>query len=203
MERESSFARVAYGTGSRVIVRTYHNFAAQQLDLSIWDPERRLLRSLSLPSGSDPGRVIVAPDSRVLVVLERTFARLHDSTTAVEVCRLAHTDGVQLAGFSPDSRWLATGAGRSLWLWEVASGKGKRYPAYQKHVSALAFHPDGTLLAAADRTGEIRVLATAGGHVRTSLNFEVGAIHGLAFSLDSMTIAGAAHRSSVVVWDVE
>jgi WD40 repeat protein len=201
-ELESSFAYVCYCTDGGVIVRTLHNYPDRHLNLTIWNLERGLLRSLSLPYGTQPGP-LVESDRRFLVVLEGRIARLHDSTTGEEICRLGHTDNLQVAAFSPDGNWLATGAGRSLWLWELASRKGERYPAFQKHISAVAFHPDSTFLAGADRTGEVRVLATTGGHVRACLNFEVGSINGLAFSPDGMTIAGAAHRSSVVVWDLE
>jgi WD40 repeat protein len=206
-EKENQFTYVDYGTNGQVIVRMQNKHSTAHFKTTVWDTAGHLLRTLTLPRAGSPPPV-VSPDGGTLVVLARLGARLdgarlHDSTTGAEVRQLAHTDMVNLAAFSPDGRWLATGAGRSLWLWEVSSGTGHRFPAFQKYVTALAFHPDSTLLAAADGTGEIRVLNTSGGGAQASLNFEVGGINGLAFSPDRMTVAGAGHRRAVVVWDLE
>jgi WD40 repeat protein len=35
------------------------------------------------------------------------------------------------------------------------------------------------------------------------LDWQIGAVHGLAFAPDGMTVAAAGHEGTIVIWDVE
>jgi WD40 repeat protein len=199
-ELESQFAYVVYATDGRAVARAYWNFGPRAMDVSFWSGSR-LVRALSFPCDQHPAPVL-SPDGRALARASRNHVFVYDCTSAQELARLGHTDVANRAAFSPDGQQLAVAAGRSLWLWDLATKEGRRFPAFDTFVEGLAYSPDGSLLAAADRTGEIRLLEAATGKQRGCLNFDVGAVHDLAFSPDGMTVAGAAHDNAVVVWDL-
>jgi WD40 repeat protein len=148
-------------------------------------------------------RPAISPDGKCAALLNGDRILLFDFEQRKVIDELHHTAGTERALFSPDGAQLAVGASRSLWLWDLSRRKGERHPAFQTYVEGLAYTPDGSRLAVADRTGEIRVLESATGRQLGCLNFEVGAIHDLAFSPDGMTVAGAGHHDAVVVWDLE
>jgi WD40 repeat protein len=139
--------------------------------------------------------------------------RLWDAQTG----RLGHTPEGQAApiaalAFAPDSARLASGGprGTDVWLWDVATGE----PALLIpdavdgcSVEAVAFHPNGRLLAA----GGIDYLATGGSdgavcvwdvearHPVVTLD---GAAVALAFHPTGTRLAVAAPGPSLRVWDV-
>ena len=65
---------------------------------------------------------------------------------------------VKELSWDPSGRWLATGGGKSIFLWDC-SGKGpadrkpRQYEAHSNNLTQLVFQPDGTLLASADADG--------------------------------------------------
>jgi WD40 repeat protein len=204
LEGRGRFSQVRLTVWKDSIINMEPDYRQQLTWLHVHDQEGRRQRSIAAPVALHwintlaitPGRSSAALGSWREVIL-------FDLDKEEEGVRLEHTDVIQRAVFSPDGRWLATAAGRSVWLWDVASRTGERFPAFQKHAEGLAFHPEGKLLAAGDRDGEIRLWEPASRRQQASLNFGVGAVHGLAFSPDGMTVAAAGHDNAVAVWDLE
>ena len=106
-------------------------------------------------------------------------------------------------GFSPDSELLAVAWGNIVRLFD---GKSNRrvgaLRGHQSSVTALAFSPDGSLLATAsmDRTAKLwdlkteRELATLGGHDH--------AVYDVAFSADGERLVTISANGAAKVWDV-
>ncbi len=72
-----------------------------------------------------------------------------DRVTGKKVRDLAgHTAAVHALAFSPDGRLLASGEGRAVLLWEVATSQFVRsFRGHDGEVEALALSPDGKALA--------------------------------------------------------
>src|SRR5262249_55174490 len=69
-------------------------------------------------------------------------------------------------------------------------------------VHSVAFDPDGRMLAAGGRCGEIRLYEIAAAKELATLSGHAGWIISLAYSLDGKTLASASHDGTVKIWDV-
>jgi WD40 repeat protein len=107
--------------------------------------------------------------------------------------------------FSPrDPATLAVVAGNDsrLELWKLPSMRSTA-PGGPTQITAIAFSPDGTLLALADAEQHIRFWSVADWRpVGESLAGNDGVIESLAFSADGRTLASGARDRSVILWDV-
>ncbi len=131
-------------------------------------------------------------------------AQIYDLAEGKLVGSLTHTDRPQKVCFSPDGRLLAIGAGRTLYLWDVAAREClARFPTFRRYCISVAFHPTAPLLAAGGREGEVRLIDTRNLQEKARFDWDVGAVHDLAFSPDGGTAAAAGHNSTIAVWDLD
>ena len=123
-----------------------------------------------------------------------------------------------LFGFTPDSRriLIVSEDGRLKDLSLAAEGRDEKDFALapERRVTALAFSPDGSLLATAafdtspdpedggQSRSRIRVRSYPAGQVRATFE-QVSSVRSLAFSQDSQYLLSAGYDRSVVVWGLE
>ncbi len=117
-----------------------------------------------------------------------------------------------LVAFSPDGKWLALGADRTVCLWEAATGKEvRRWPRGQVGLWFLLFSPDSKWLASADGNN-ICLWNTATGKLARRFTLD-GFDRTLAFSPDSRLLAGdeieslprgkdGPPRAAVHLWEI-
>ena len=171
--------------------------------VQLWDREGNCRKKLPAPEDVYWPHA-VAVKGNVLAMCFGKSAVLFDLERGEEVARLEHAMWPNRIVFSPDGRLLASCARRHVWLWDVASRQVvARSPAFRKYAEALAFHPEGKLLAGGSRDGEVRLWDAASLKPVARFDWDVGAIHGLAFSPEGMTVAAAAHKNAIVIWDLE
>jgi WD40 repeat protein len=140
----------------------------------------------------------------------------YDCVTLLEIDRLQQYEkglqprtlprrfSAQRLCFSPDSRFLVVGAGRSAWLWDLSGQRNPvRFPAFRQYVECLAFHPGGRQFAAGSRDGEVRTYETERAKEVLRLDLAIGAVRGLAFAPDGMTALAAGQDRRLAVWDVD
>jgi serine/threonine protein kinase len=79
----------------------------------------------------------------------------------------------------------------------------KSLPGHTKAGNAVAYSPDGRLLASGDGGGEVRVWDMPGGTLRYVLPLQGGAVFGLAFSPDGKSLVTAAQHpeGDINVWE--
>ena len=172
------------------------------------------LRLLNLASGVvdegeiAPGPVIwsvaYAPGGRwVAVATEPDHAvRLWDpNRRRIQAVLSGHTRIVYHLRFSPDGRSLASSSlDGTVRLWDPATGRELARQSHSPSATALAYSPDGRILAFAD-AGEIRLWDPATQVVRTVPTGQVGRLYALAFSPDRRILAGGGSEGTVRLWE--
>jgi WD40 repeat protein len=120
-----------------------------------------------------------------------------------------HNSEVHAVAFGPDNKHFASASGAldgTVMLWAVdAAGieSKKRLPGHQAPVEALAFTPDGKVLASGGADGVIRLWEVAGTDTRErkGLRGHLGTIQCLTVTPDSRLLISGSHDGTVRVWN--
>ncbi|HKI41139.1 MAG TPA: WD40 repeat domain-containing protein, partial [Mycobacterium sp.] len=147
---------------------------------------------------------------------ERELIRLSDPATGRPSGRPApHYPGwvVRAVALSPDGRCLATGSNPhspptgELRLWDASTGRLLLPPIpHTNYVSAIAFHPDGKLVAAGDYNGLVRIWDTSTGREIGRPLPQGEIVMSLAYSPDGKMLAVGlamdhARKPGTRLWD--
>lgn len=162
---------------------------------------RSLARTIA--AQDEPVRsVAFSPDSARLAAGSREITIWNVASGALIATLEGHTQPVLSLGFSPDGATLvSTGADGSVRLWDAGTGEPQTQFRLGVAGQAVAFSPDGTLIAA---YGEriVKVWQVESGEEIATLEHSA-LVTGMAFSPDSSQIATASLDGAVRVWDVE
>jgi DNA-binding beta-propeller fold protein YncE len=197
---------IAPDESKAVVIR--HGGAVHAVDLRTrsWDPPWQQ----TLPAQPAQWAVAFAPDGKTLATAngDRAVKLMDVASRSWRPPLSGHKDQVHSVVISPDSTTVASGDCEMVRLWNTATGKetgsfkaqdggGRALPA----LWALAFSPDGKILAAGGNDGSIRLHALKANSEVARLNqgFPVAA---LAFSSDGTRLASAGFGSTVQVWDI-
>jgi RNA polymerase sigma factor (sigma-70 family) len=149
--------------------------------------------------------VAFAPDGKTFASVGGTIV-LWDPNTGKERHRL-HEDPsgqIQCIAFSPDSKWLASGAQDGvIRLWDVATGQEVRQiEGRQGWVRAVAFSQDGKQLASGGQEGTPRLWDVASGKELHAVEREPGLGTDVAFSPDGKLLLAVSGNRALRLWDV-
>jgi WD40 repeat protein len=154
------------------------------------------------------------PDGKLLATVGHREVLLLDATNGARLGKLSGLpDRVSALTFSRDGRRLAVADGAPGERGEVrlylASAAGsftdapeRVVPAHKDIIHALAFSPDGKLLATCSYDRLIKLWDVASGELVQTLKDHSDAVYGVAFNSDGQLLASAAADRAVKVWDV-
>ncbi|HLY10840.1 MAG TPA: serine/threonine-protein kinase, partial [Planctomycetota bacterium] len=120
-----------------------------------------------------------------------------------------HTDRVLSVAFSPRGDRLASGSSdHTIRLWDPV--RGTLLATFGPHagkVEAIAFSPDGSLIASVteagdDRPGEVKLWDVSTGTVRSDLKGHEVGVNCVAFSPDGALLATGDRAGTVRLWEV-
>ena len=108
---------------------------------------------------------------------------------------------VKNIAFSPDGQRLAT-AGQHVKLWDVSNQTEVATLQHESYVWALAFSPDGRLLAAGDGEGSVKIWDIQKQQVISQLAGDTRSVYAVTFSPDGRTLATAGYQGKITLWTV-
>jgi serine/threonine protein kinase/WD40 repeat protein len=135
---------------------------------------------------------------------EGAGTKVYDARSGKLVWKVPHEgdEGVDArVAFSPDERWLITGDGPGYRFWHVDSwAPALVIPA---HGRALAFTPDGAIVAIIQKPNQVTLIDVATGRELASLALG-GTMDGfqLSFSPDGTRLAVSTGAHSAWIWDL-
>ncbi|MCI0541037.1 MAG: protein kinase [Verrucomicrobiales bacterium] len=105
---------------------------------------------------------------------------------------------------SADGEWLAVGGFDWVLIWRINEGQNSRrtLKAHLDPVVALAFSPDGRILATASEDQTIKLWETATGNELGTLRGHESSVWTIAFSLDGKQLVSGGKDQLVKVWQV-
>jgi WD40 repeat protein len=163
--------------------------------------ERRRLEGHRLPAYT----LGFAADGESLLSVGGEQVILWDAIAGQPRAQWKQRRGGAAVAVAPDCRTLA-GVGsdsdeKTIYLWDAATGKERRrLRGHERGVVALAFSPDGRLLASGNPFEAIRTWDAGTGKVVLSLPEKHGAM-ALAFAPDGRLLASACLSGTVRLWD--
>lgn len=114
-------------------------------------------------------------------------------------------DSVLAADISPDQTRVALGGpSRLLKIHSTATGDAEQ--KIKKHtdwITAIAFSPNGQMLASADRNGGLHIWDPENGQEIFALAGHAASVHGLAWRGDSKILASCSEDGSIKTWEME
>jgi WD40 repeat protein len=181
---------------------------------SSWDLTVRLW---DVAAGKEVGRIkglldgatglAFSPDGKLLSSDDRAHRlRYWDPATGKEVVdRRGPAPRAAGRDASPDGRLVASATGPGVKVWEEGTGKEVLAIREEYGVHAVAFSPDGRLLAtgAGGYTPRVRLWESASGQEVLALAGHRSGVRSVAFSPDGRSLASGSDDGTVLVWSAE
>jgi WD40 repeat protein/serine/threonine protein kinase len=177
--------------------------------VKLWDTQTwEEVRTFQVPGGSIHSVALGPGGRRLATATDDGRVKLWDVPTGAELCTLDRDEQEGNLKFSPDGRWIVSGAGGSVKIWDSTTGVLLRTrPA--DGVTCLAFSPDGQCLAVGNRDRTVTLWDTVGWTVRHRLEPHAQDVISLAFRADGAQLAVACGQwkwtgsnGEVKIWDV-
>jgi WD40 repeat protein/DNA-binding SARP family transcriptional activator len=139
---------------------------------------------------------------------------LWDVVTGQRLERLkVYRSEVQVIDVSTDGRWLASGGDDCLvHVWDVAAALAQggqqatpvvqRFAGHKRSIYALAFSPQGDLVASAGREPEIQLWRVSDGRSVATLVGHRGDVKMLHFRADGRRLVSASRDGQVCLWEI-
>jgi WD40 repeat protein/serine/threonine protein kinase len=148
--------------------------------------------------------VAVAPDKkRVAIIDPNGFLKTTEVLTDKPLkLQHAHHDHGRAIDYSPDGKFIASGAERVL-LWDAITESKIAPLEYDSAVWSLTFSPDARWLVSTHGDGAILIWDVVNRELEANLREHSGGVRGVAFSPDGKRVVSVSEDQSVILWNGE
>lgn len=115
----------------------------------------------------------------------------------------AFPSAAHVFAFSPDSDWLALGAGNDVTIARCSGQEIATLGSHDDRVNAVAWSRDGRLIATAAQDGTIKVWQTDNRKLRITLRGHKGAVRSVCFDHSGRTLLSSGDEGLILCFDLE
>jgi WD40 repeat protein len=175
--------------------------ASQDGIARIWNAQTGTL--LSMLHAEAKASAQFSPDGKqMLIPAFHGPLRIWDLRTARPVASIPIKGIVRDAEYSPDGTVIAAGSDNVVRLFDVKTGSALRVlRGHEDTVSAIAFSPNGSHVAAGANDNTVRVWSVASGKTTAVLRGHNNIIIGVHFSADGKRIVTGSVDGTIRIWD--
>jgi WD40 repeat protein len=192
--------------------------AADGAKIRLWELATGLERytfNLPSPQWNEAWSFTFSLDSKILVSSDfESHVAFWDTTLGTELSSLVESHGyANSLAFSPDGKYLATGADYQVTLWDLATNQPLRtfdlnltMGNGSMGILGVQFSPDGKKIAAASGDNIAMLWDVDSGEMLNTIIGEYTIIRlnagALAFSVDGSVLAAGMDNGEVILWDI-
>ncbi len=165
-----------------------------------------LLHKISTNTTEAVTGMAFSPDGSNLATISSTDVKLWDVTTGQLLPHppfVGHIDNITAVAFSPDNTWLAVSRDTTVFVWNRHSGHEMTLTGDPQSKSAVAFSPDGALLASGSGDGTVllwRPSVSSAISLPTAMNT---VLDSAVFSPDGTVVFAGSLNGKVYVLDAK
>ena len=143
-----------------------------------------------------------SPDGQYLAHTDQNTIKILNASSYEEIQELDQMGRATSICFSPNSSHLAAIGGKSIWIWDIKTGRVlKSFVDDSLSFSSVSYSPDGRYLATT--SGFMARVWEAGGDSGNALEFHhENMVNCAIFSPDSRLLATASCDNTVRIWDL-
>jgi len=130
------------------------------------------------------------------------FGILNYDSGQTNIFRVSGRLGYCNPAFSPNGREVAFASPTHIMIWDMAAHQARPFVPIAHSALALAFSPNGSLLAAAHNNGSLTLWERASGRMITNTNAHPHLAFEIGFSPDGRLLCSGGSDATGKVWDV-
>ena len=192
---------VTFSPVGKMLAHGSHDMGVHLLDMAT----RKEIRTLKGHKNT-VDIVLFAPDNKTLVSGSRDGnIRVWDWTTGKQMSELTGLKAINAMALSRDGKTLAACGGdpSMIFLWSLPGPHpSTRLECNAGRLDAIAFSPDGRMLALGSETGSLLLYEIATRGLRCLLDGHRGGVQAVAFSHDGRKLVTGSADTSAVVWEL-